>query len=95
MELLELTFDSLDVGQTRFTVELPAYFPGEEASTVVTARLLPMVPWSFFPDDRTEPSEDPAGTDLAIRQLDAYLQARLRENQAVQDHLANRGYFAS
>lgn len=95
MELLELTFDTLDVGGTRVTFDLPVYFPGEEARTVVRFRALPMVPWSFFADDTTEPISDPAGTDLAIRNLDAFLQARLRESQAVQNHLANRDYFGS
>lgn len=94
MRLLELTFDTLDVGGNRATFEIPVYFPGEERSTLVTFRGLPMVPWSFFSDDSTDPTADPAGTDLAVATLDSYLQLRLREDNKVADHLANRDYFA-
>jgi hypothetical protein len=92
-DLLQHTFDVLDITGEGLTVELPAYLGDATTSTLITVRLVAHMPWISYADNEVDRVEDPAGSTNAINMLDNILQAKLRESKDVSNRLAQHGYF--
>lgn len=94
-DLIRRVFDVIDITGGTFTVEVPVHFGDGTSSTRTHLRLVPGAAWVAHPEKLNHLlDEDPVGTASSKNSIDGFLQSSLRSDQAVQDRLANHGYFA-